>query len=269
MKAAVLAFLLLAPARAERFWLEAEPELDGGSPYQLSVTLRLRPGEPEDFLDFSNGDLRFLEPVRRWQLQIFDFDQRKVSYRQGLGAPSTDKIRWTALTPEGRLLRDGFYRAVFAWLEEDGTPRRTEGVEVAVLSPPGLRRLADADVALALDGDELVLRLSEDLTFEAGQWRVKRQAMPTLGKIVEFLQEYPDNKLVVLGHADATGGDPANLELSRRRARVVRDILVSSGIAPERLTYEGVGSSQPIASNATEEGRQRNRRVDIVVKKPA
>jgi outer membrane protein OmpA-like peptidoglycan-associated protein len=66
-----------------------------------------------------------------------------------------------------------------------------------------------------------------------------------------------------MGHADSVGSDEYNLQLSRLRAEAVARYLVSKGISPERISVEGYGSSRPIGKNDTEEGRSKNRRVDI------
>jgi len=72
--------------------------------------------------------------------------------------------------------------------------------------------------------------------------------------------------VVIVGHSDNQGTLDANLALSQRRAEAVRDALVSRGVAAERLDARGVGFLAPVASNATEEGRARNRRVELVLR---
>ena len=271
--AAALAALLLAAGtsvagdEAERFYLEADEAMATDSPFQLRVTFRVRPGEPDDILDAQSGDMKFLDRISRWQLQIYDFYDQKVDYLQGRGAPAADAIAWAAVTREGTLLRDGFYKAIFAWADRAGRMHRTPPVEVALLSPPGLSELVSPQVRVALIDDDLVLRLSEDLTFPRGLWQVKPQSIPVLERIAEFLKKYPKNKLAVEGHADATGSALFNRLLSRQRARAVHNFLIARGIDPGQVTYEGVGSAQPIASNTTEEGRAKNRRVEIILRK--
>jgi outer membrane protein OmpA-like peptidoglycan-associated protein len=67
------------------------------------------------------------------------------------------------------------------------------------------------------------------------------------------------------GHTDSIGSDEYNQKLSERRARSVRDYLVESGLSSSIMTAQGFGESQPVSSNATADGRQRNRRVEIVI----
>jgi outer membrane protein OmpA-like peptidoglycan-associated protein len=79
------------------------------------------------------------------------------------------------------------------------------------------------------------------------------------------LKDNPDWKLTVEGHTDNIGGDPYNLDLSKRRALAVKEALIAQyGIATDRLTNAGFGASRPVESNDTLEGRARNRRVELV-----
>ena len=80
-----------------------------------------------------------------------------------------------------------------------------------------------------------------------------------------MLQEYPDLRLSIEGHTDSQGDESFNLDLSDRRAASVRRYLVEEfGIDPNRLSSRGLGETQPVASNDTPEGRQQNRRVELV-----
>ena len=94
---------------------------------------------------------------------------------------------------------------------------------------------------------------------------VKPESKPTLDEIAKLLQTKPDLKLKIVGHTDNQGTADYNLDLSRRRAaNVVAALTATYGIASDRLTSEGAGLSQPIASNDTEEGRAKNRRVELI-----
>jgi OOP family OmpA-OmpF porin len=80
-----------------------------------------------------------------------------------------------------------------------------------------------------------------------------------------MLKERGDVKIVVEGHTDSIGSDAYNMKLSRQRAEAVKRYLVGHGTAASRITTEGFGKGQPVASNATAEGRAQNRRVEIHV----
>jgi outer membrane protein OmpA-like peptidoglycan-associated protein len=94
---------------------------------------------------------------------------------------------------------------------------------------------------------------------------VKPESKPTLDEIAKLLQAKPELKLKIVGHTDNKGTPEYNLDLSSRRAaNVVAALTASYGIAADRLTSEGAGLTQPIASNDTEQGRAKNRRVELV-----
>jgi outer membrane protein OmpA-like peptidoglycan-associated protein len=81
--------------------------------------------------------------------------------------------------------------------------------------------------------------------------------------MTSVLNRYPDTDLRIIGYTDSTGQLEFNRKLSERRAGSVRDYLASQGIAADRMTSRGEGVSHPVADNRTEEGRARNRRVEI------
>ena len=87
-----------------------------------------------------------------------------------------------------------------------------------------------------------------------------------LATAVSFLEENPEAKLLVAGHTDARGSDAYNRDLSLRRARAVRDALVAQGVPVGKLQVRGEGESLPVATNETESGRARNRRVEVLLR---
>ena len=94
---------------------------------------------------------------------------------------------------------------------------------------------------------------------------VGAQGQNDLYTIARNLQQYPDSTIQVVGHTDSTGSNAINNPLSLNRANAARNYLVSRGVSGSRIVTSGMGSSQPIASNATEAGRAQNRRVEIYV----
>ncbi len=104
----------------------------------------------------------------------------------------------------------------------------------------------------------------EGVNFDNDQASLKQESYAILDQAVESLKEWGEVKVVVAGHTDSRSNDDYNLKLSQRRAETVRDYLISKGIAADRLTAKGYGESQPIADNETEEGRLKNRRVELV-----
>lgn len=103
------------------------------------------------------------------------------------------------------------------------------------------------------------------LSFETGGTRLTPASEPALDLLARILREDPELAVVIVGHTDNEGSLEINLGLSRRRAGAVREALVARGVPGDQLTAEGVGFLAPRTSNATPEGRARNRRVELVL----
>jgi outer membrane protein OmpA-like peptidoglycan-associated protein len=110
----------------------------------------------------------------------------------------------------------------------------------------------------------MVLTLG-DVLFDTGRAELKSGAFSTMDRLATFLRENPERMVAIEGHTDSVGGDSYNLALSEKRAEAVRNALLSRGIAGTRVTAKGMGESAPVASNDTAAGRQRNRRVEIII----
>lgn len=103
------------------------------------------------------------------------------------------------------------------------------------------------------------------LRFQTGSSSMASQSREEISTLVATLKTHPDARVQISGYTDNTGSESANVELSRSRAMAVMDALHSAGISTDRMQAEGYGSQQPIASNATAEGRAQNRRVVVMV----
>jgi len=110
----------------------------------------------------------------------------------------------------------------------------------------------------------LVVNLS-DVLFDTGKYTLRPAAREKLAKISGIVLAYPDLRLAIEGNTDSVGGDAMNQELSERRASSVMDYLAQQSIPQTSMTSQGFGKTQPIASNDTAEGRQQNRRVELIV----
>jgi outer membrane protein OmpA-like peptidoglycan-associated protein len=105
------------------------------------------------------------------------------------------------------------------------------------------------------------------ILFDTGQSTLKPESTTAISEIAKLLKNRMDLKLFVVGHTDNTGGFDLNMKLSRDRAAAVTQSLISDhGITALRLTPQGVGPLAPVATNSTEEGRSKNRRVDLVAR---
>ena len=113
----------------------------------------------------------------------------------------------------------------------------------------------------------LVMTLG-DVLFATGKADLQPGAMNNLGKLVAFLNQYPDRTLAIEGHTDNVGSDDLNLGLSQRRADSVKSFLLGQGIAGQRVAASGKGEAVPVASNDNAGGRQANRRVEVIISNP-
>jgi outer membrane protein OmpA-like peptidoglycan-associated protein len=127
------------------------------------------------------------------------------------------------------------------------------------------QRLQNSGVSVTRVGDNIVLNMPSNVTFDTGQAEVKPQFFETLNTVGIVLQEYNQTLVDVIGHTDADGSDEYNDDLSRRRAGAVAEYLVSQQNDQSRFSVEGRGEQQPIASNASAVGKAQNRRVEITI----
>jgi outer membrane protein OmpA-like peptidoglycan-associated protein len=110
----------------------------------------------------------------------------------------------------------------------------------------------------------LIVNMS-DVLFDTGSYTLKTGAREKLAKISGIVLAHPGLNLQIEGHTDSVGSDEMNQQLSERRADSVRDFLAEQGVPGSAISARGFGKTQPVAGNDTAEGRQRNRRVELVV----
>ena len=107
----------------------------------------------------------------------------------------------------------------------------------------------------------------DNLNFETGSTKLTPDSIPTVNSLVAILKAYPAVAVRLEGHTDNTGDAAANKKLSLDRAIVVKEIMITGGVADGRIDTDGYGEEKPIAPNETEEGRAKNRRTELVVEK--
>ncbi len=127
------------------------------------------------------------------------------------------------------------------------------------------KELADTGIVFERQGDNIVMAMPGNVTFDVNRANIRPQFNRILNRLSEILNERDQTLIEVAGHTDSTGSDAINLPLSRDRARSVANYLIDQGVNYNRVAELGLGSAHPIASNATEEGRQINRRVEITL----
>jgi outer membrane protein OmpA-like peptidoglycan-associated protein len=113
-------------------------------------------------------------------------------------------------------------------------------------------------------GNLLVRLAGDSLKFDTGKAVLKPSGVEQLALISGVLRDYPENRIIITGHTDNVGSESYNLRLSQARADTVKNTLLQQGVAPRSIvSATGYGESQPVADNATPEGRAQNRRVDL------
>jgi len=104
---------------------------------------------------------------------------------------------------------------------------------------------------------------AKTILFDTGDSKIKETSIPVLQSILATLQDYPNEKFVVEGHTDSSGSQAVNQRLSEARAKSVKNYLTAKGIDGNRLSAIGYGETKPVADNSTNEGKAKNRRIEI------
>ncbi|NOQ14678.1 MAG: OmpA family protein [Methyloprofundus sp.] len=115
----------------------------------------------------------------------------------------------------------------------------------------------------ANEAERDILLAFGQIEFVSGTANLVPGAAKGIELLAEYMHKYPSKTVALSGHTDSSGSAELNKNLSQQRADFIRDVLISKGISPERITAIGYGESQPVASNSSRAGRQKNRRIDI------
>ena len=122
----------------------------------------------------------------------------------------------------------------------------------------------DTRLGTIKEGESIVL---ENIYFAFDKWELLPASFPLLDQVVDFLNKHQAIRIRISGHTDSIGIAEYNQELSVKRARSVVEYIMKQGVAASRLEYTGYGLKIPIATNATEEGRRKNRRIEMKILK--
>jgi outer membrane protein OmpA-like peptidoglycan-associated protein len=180
-----------------------------------------------------------------------------------------------------RIMADGKYTKVYfngvrVANAPNGDLGRSNKVQFWVpgYDPEGVQATMIGPIRIAAGGKKLYDALSEKgrvatqgIYFDTGSDGIRQESAPTLKEIGTMLQEHPDLKLTIEGHTDNVGKAESNQTLSEKRAAAVRQYLIDNyQIDAARLEAKGLGQTKPAGANDTAEGRQQNRRVELVKK---
>ncbi|MEN8179186.1 MAG: OmpA family protein [Pseudomonadota bacterium] len=125
--------------------------------------------------------------------------------------------------------------------------------------------LENTGVSVTRNGENIILNLPSNITFEVGQSNLQPDFVEVLHSVSLVLKEYKSTMIEVAGHTDSTGSDSYNLMLSQQRAQAVSNVLINDQVQPVRIDTVGYGETRPVASNSTPQGRQLNRRVELTL----
>ncbi len=207
--------------------------------------------------EFDSG---IAEPVKQIHLAVSALKQDKRDLSAELTEKNTeiDQLRKELASLEGELSETreqeaGLKRKLEAEKRKEERIKRVED-----LFKPG-------EAIVLREGQNLVLRLV-GLSFRSGKSEIEAQYFGLLSKVQRAIREFSNAKIVIEGHTDSRGHDVANLKLSQERAEAVESYLVANmGLDENKITSVGFGKSKPVASNETEAGRSKNRRIDLVL----
>jgi len=130
-----------------------------------------------------------------------------------------------------------------------------------VAPAPVLTQSHHPEIVQTARGPSLTLK---DVLFDFEESTLRSEAQPTIAKAVTYLKANPDRDALVEGHTDHTGDETYNEWLSLKRSESIKNALVAQGIDEKRIKMDGLGETKPVADNSTLEGRQENRRVEII-----
>jgi outer membrane protein OmpA-like peptidoglycan-associated protein len=156
-----------------------------------------------------------------------------------------------------RNAKKGLYKKT----QSDST-RQVKAVARAV--EPVVTDTASTGPTPAIEADSLIV-LGAELLFETNKSTLRSEHFVMLNSIVDYLVLHSERSVKISGHTDHTGNEAHNVTLSKRRADVVAEYLIKNGVDSKRVETFGMGSAKPLAVNTSEEGRKKNRRVELLI----
>jgi outer membrane protein OmpA-like peptidoglycan-associated protein len=196
----------------------------------------------------------------------------------GAGAAAGVAVPWSDPEPPGA--QEIAEQVASAPWNQDKVTQLTMSITTLVDTKTGLQgfRTAVAAAATTLDerltrlgaevtGTEVTIRLPGSVLFDFDSAQIRPDAERTLAEVAEVIKGYAKRPVRIEGHTDSVASDDYNQKLSERRAASVRAGLAGKDVEGARLTPRGLGETRPVADNGTAEGRQRNRRVEVIIEK--
>jgi outer membrane protein OmpA-like peptidoglycan-associated protein len=225
---------------------------------QWEEALRLVAGAADISPDMQNGPDRLSRELAAY------IDESQMSMQALEQEQQQNETRIADLADELRALDE---RLGGATAEREALMQRLEAEARVKEQFQRVEKMFSSDEARVFrEGDTVILRLV-GLSFDSGASTIKPQNVDLLNKVEKAIDVFPQSEILIEGHTDSFGGDDLNQQLSQERAISVEQYMINAMRIPSyRLIATGYGETRPVASNETESGRARNRRIDIVIR---
>jgi outer membrane protein OmpA-like peptidoglycan-associated protein len=254
---------------------KSEPQKDT-TPPQASLTLSTNTFSPDgdgvdDTLDIFPLASDF-SGIARWKIVILEMNGKAVKTIEGNDVPPAS-VLWDGKDDfYEKVVPQGTYQVRLSATDPAGNEGVSETLDVSVSFPPRvvvkeIVKEVSKEIRVEETSRGLLVSMTSRVLFDVGKSALKPAGESMLGEILKVVNAYPDNKIAVEGHTDNTGSKELNQKLSGKRAGSVADYLIRHGVAAERIKAAGLGKDKPITDNSTAQGREANRRVEVIILK--
>ncbi len=240
---------LFINARGDMAYYSSDREITGRDIYRFELYEDMRP-EPVSYVKGTVYDSKTREPLGAY----FELIELKKAETVMESASDTEKGEFLVTLPAGNNYALN--------VSKKGYLFHSEHFELKKADTGKTPFYLDIPLKPIQEGQKIVLR---NIFYEVDSYELKKESRAELNKIILFLENNPHVNIQINGHTDSTASKDYNLQLSELRAKEVVKYLNQKGISKERLSYKGYGETKPVASNATEEGRARNRRTEMMI----
>jgi len=253
-----------ANVRQQLTALQAEQQLSVLAPLAIKEAEQAVRVAEQPEQDLALAKHRVIMAERKVALARSQAETRQLELQRTALSQRRDEVQLDARTREANMARSDADRARGqADMAQDDARAARQRADASEANAADLRaEIAELNAQTTERG--LVVTLG-DLLFDTGQFSLRGGSNVHLDKLAQFLNTNIERTAMIEGHTDDVGADASNMLLSQRRADTVKAFLVTQGVASNRLTSSGKGEAIPLATNATVQGRQQNRRVEVII----